>query len=151
VYAALLIALKRDASWLLGHKEWAPGRKVDPRLNMDTERAAVGHLMAEKLAPPEPATDTYLVKAGDTLDRIARELSTTREILVSLNKLKDPNRLAIGQPLRIPAPRYLTVQSGDTLFALAERHKTSVAVLAKLNEIKNPGDIQVGQKLRLPN
>ena len=34
--------------------------------------------------------DTYTVKAGDTLSKIAKEKSTTVESLIKLNKLENP-------------------------------------------------------------
>lgn len=55
---------------------------------------------------------TYTVKKGDTLTAIATRYKTTVAKLVSLNSLKDPDELAIGQKLKVPAtnapavPRY---------------------------------------------
>ena len=46
-------------------------------------------------------TVTVSVKRGDTLQRIALEHRTTQEALLKLNPLKDPNRLALGQKLRV--------------------------------------------------
>ncbi len=48
-----------------------------------------------------PWTATVSVKRGDTLQRIATEHRTTLEALQKLNPLKDPNRLALGQKLRV--------------------------------------------------
>ena len=48
-----------------------------------------------------PWTATVKVKRGDTLQRIALEHKTTMEALQKLNPLKDPNRLALGQKLRV--------------------------------------------------
>ena len=48
-----------------------------------------------------PWTATVTVKRGDTLQRIAANHRTTQEALLRLNKLKDPNRLALGQTLRV--------------------------------------------------
>lgn len=44
---------------------------------------------------------TYTVKAGDTLSAIAKKYGTTVEKLVSLNKLKDPNKIYKGQVLQL--------------------------------------------------
>jgi predicted chitinase len=47
----------------------------------------------------------YTVKSGDTLSAIARKHGTTVTVLCSNNPdIKDPSRLAVGQPLRIPDP-----------------------------------------------
>ena len=46
-------------------------------------------------------TATVAVKRGDTLQRIALERRTTMEALQKLNTIRDPNRLALGQKLRV--------------------------------------------------
>lgn len=48
-----------------------------------------------------PWTATVTVKRGDTLQRIASNHRTTLEALQKLNPMKDPNRLALGQSLRV--------------------------------------------------
>ena len=45
---------------------------------------------------------TYTVVAGDTLAVIASRFNTTPEGIVQLNGLKDANKLALGQQLKIP-------------------------------------------------
>ncbi|MER6249394.1 peptidoglycan-binding protein [Streptomyces griseorubiginosus] len=45
----------------------------------------------------------YTVKQGDTLSAIAAKYGTTVDRLVALNGLKDPDDLAVGQKLRLPA------------------------------------------------
>lgn len=57
-------------------------------------------------AQPVPSGRTYTVKQGDTLGRIAsRELgrSSRWSEIAKLNNLRDPDRLAVGQRLRLPA------------------------------------------------
>lgn len=49
------------------------------------------------------SSGTYTVKKGDTLSAIATRYKTTVAKLVSLNSLKDPDELAIGQKLKLPA------------------------------------------------
>jgi LysM repeat protein len=49
------------------------------------------------------STTTYSVKNGDTLSSIAKAYRTTVDRLVSLNGLKDPNRISVGQKLKVPA------------------------------------------------
>ena len=48
-----------------------------------------------------PWTATVTVKGGDTLQRIAANHRTTLEALLKLNRIKDPNRLSLGQKLRV--------------------------------------------------
>lgn len=54
---------------------------------------------------PAPSGTTYTVKAGDTLTAIAKKYGTTVNELVKLNGLKDPDRLAVGQILKLPGAK----------------------------------------------
>ena len=154
VYAALLIALKRDASWLLGHKEWAPGRKVDPKLDMNELRMDVAKVIAERTAPPPkpPAVGgaTYTVRKGDTLWDIARAHGTSVSTLTALNRLKDADEIRPGQTLRLPAPKTYTVRPGDTLWAIARRFNSTVTDLARVNQIPDASALPVGKVLTIP-
>lgn len=46
--------------------------------------------------------DKYTVQAGDTLLGISIRLKVDYETLVDLNKIEDPNKLLVGQVLKIP-------------------------------------------------
>lgn len=56
-----------------------------------------------KIEAPEPKVDTYVVKEGDVLWRIAKKLGLTWQRLGEYNKLKNPNIIFPGQKLLIPA------------------------------------------------
>lgn len=45
-----------DASRVIGHREWAPGRKSDPTYNMDWRRAGVAGIV------PRPPTEDAMTK-----------------------------------------------------------------------------------------
>jgi len=118
-------------------------------------------------------TSTYTVVAGDTLAVIASKFNTTTEQIVKLNGLSDPNKLAMGQKLKIPgksssagtgststggtgttgtsgATSTYTVQAGDTLGKIAARSGTTVAALLLRNGLSNPDVLAIGQKLKMP-
>jgi LysM repeat protein len=57
---------------------------------------------AAPTAAPTPVHETYIVKSGDTLERIARRFGTTVNAIMELNGLVDRDRLSIGQKLLIP-------------------------------------------------
>lgn len=44
---------------------------------------------------------THTVKKGDTLSSIAKKYGTSVSTLVSLNIIKDPNRIQVGQVLTV--------------------------------------------------
>jgi len=52
--------------------------------------------------PVEAAPGTYVVAAGDVLYEIAVRHGTTPQALAELNGLADPNRIEVGQVLRLP-------------------------------------------------
>ena len=58
---------------------------------------------ARPQAPAKQQPVTYVVKKGDTLDRIARKHNTTVATLIKLNKLKPSDPLYINRKLRLPA------------------------------------------------
>jgi membrane-bound lytic murein transglycosylase D len=49
-----------------------------------------------------PSDGIYRVRRGDTVSIIARRFGTTEAELVALNGLRDRNRIAVGQRLKIP-------------------------------------------------
>jgi LysM repeat protein len=68
---------------------------------------------------PVPAATplTYTVKAGDNLGKIARKFGVTQKDILAANpKIKDPNRIAVGQVIVIPAAAAPTevIDSGPT-------------------------------------
>jgi LysM repeat protein len=111
------------------------------------------------------ASDEVVVGRGDTLSAIAAEHRTTVAQLVRLNHLANPNRIFVGQRIRITAPasprhpvmaprapaaRSHLVRAGEHLTGIARRYETTVAAIAKLNGIRNPSFIRVGQRLKIP-
>nr|CAD1821269.1 unnamed protein product [Ananas comosus var. bracteatus] len=108
----------------------------------------------------------YKVKAGDTLDAIARGtfagFVTSGEIAAA-NNLSDPNRVAVGQQLYVPLPcscdavggeevvHYAhAVAAGSSVAEIAAEFGTTEETLMRLNGIKDPNDLQAGQILDVP-
>lgn len=52
--AAILKHLGKDASFCVGHKEYAPGRKDDPNLDMNAFRSAVAAILSGAAPKPTP-------------------------------------------------------------------------------------------------
>lgn len=114
------------------------------------------------------ADSVYIVKAGDTLAKIARGYNGVSWIdIAKANNIVNPNIIYVGQVLRIPdgaatpAPTQVsnsgtntqssyTVQAGDTLYRVAVKFGTTVDTLVQLNNIPNRSVIYIGQQIRLP-
>jgi LysM repeat protein len=55
-------------------------------------------------AKPAPTQRTYAVKQGDTLSTIAKRFGVTVDAILAANKnIKNPNKIAIGDLVVIPA------------------------------------------------
>jgi LysM repeat protein len=123
-----------------------------------------------------PADSTvYVVKKGDTLSAIASMYGTSWKKLAAFNNLSDPNRLLVGQEIRIPAslgsPRPINssspeksyssprssikqgtsyvIQRGDTLSGISRRSGVSVAELKVVNGLSG-SRIIAGKSLMIP-
>lgn len=53
-----------------------------------------------------PKPKTYTVKSGDTLIKIAKRFKVTVAKLTCMNRIKDPNNVALGRTLTIPPKGY---------------------------------------------
>jgi murein DD-endopeptidase MepM/ murein hydrolase activator NlpD len=93
----------------------------------------------------------YVVQRHDHLDAIARDLQTTRAVLLEANHLKPPYHLEPGQHLRVPVAKAYVVQSGDTMTAVAKRFDVSPGELADLNDLPVRGRLKEGIELALPD
>jgi len=123
-----------------------------------------GHTItiAPELTAPTPIKTSsvivnYKVKAGDSIDTIARHFHTTPTLIESINRLKS-NSIRIGKLLKIPsaAPIHLasnskhyTIKAGDTLNLIAERHHVKTKDLKAWNHIADAGKVRIGQVLEI--
>ncbi|HYF49314.1 MAG TPA: LysM peptidoglycan-binding domain-containing protein [Planctomycetota bacterium] len=64
-----------------------------------TSTQAAVEFLDPETPPSVPAV--YVIEDGDNLTRIARRFKTTVETLISLNSIKDPNRILVGSKLRL--------------------------------------------------
>jgi LysM repeat protein len=124
--------------------------------------AALGATAAA--APTVVAATSYVVRPGDTLSAIAARHGTTVSALAAANRISDPDRIRIGQLLRIPdtaagLPGYTagtpdeeqyTVQRGDHLAAIARRFGVDLATLARSNGMGVHAPLRYGTTLRIP-
>lgn len=71
--------------------------------NCDMNEFKNGILLNSSSVPHEPENNyvTYTVKAGDTLSGIATMYGTTYQELAKLNGISDPNKIYVGQVIKI--------------------------------------------------
>lgn len=87
----------------------APAKAGAPALVQDSRKAAF--LASKTEGAPEvastanPASRTYTVAKGDTPTSIAKKFGTNAADLLKLNKIDDPKKMQIGQPLKVPAKK----------------------------------------------
>lgn len=118
------------------------------------------------------AQQTYTVRYGDNLFRIALRFGTTTRAMAEANGIVNPNLIFTGQVLNIPSTGAATptatatavpptatppasgeayvVQRGDTLLSIASRFSTTVSALIRANNIPNQNIIFTGQRLTIP-
>jgi murein DD-endopeptidase MepM/ murein hydrolase activator NlpD len=100
----------------------------------------------------EAKGESYKVKKGDTIAKVADRLDTDVGTLKRLNHLKGA-AVHAGQVLHGPsfAEHFYTAQPGDTLVSIAQRFGVSVASLRAENELsKRVLSVKSGQKVFLP-
>ena len=100
------------------------------------------------------AEQVYTVRAGDTLSKIAEKYGTTYQKLASYNGIANPNKINVGQKIKIPGSgvKTYTVKPGDSLWAIAA---AQLGDGSRYNEIKvmnglANNTIHPGQTLKLP-
>lgn len=114
----------------------------------------------------------HKVKRGETLGTIASKYSVSSSAIQTVNKIRNANRISVGQNLVIPVsgmptdkalaastggttkskpkrPQSHTVRSGQTLSGIAKKYSVRTSDLKRWNNIKDAGRIRPGQKIKL--
>lgn len=153
-----------------GLNQWATPPTGPFRLLMPVTKSANFEQGLAELPKSQRLTwDSYKVKRGDALAKIARKFHTTPDLIAQVNKLRG-NRIYEGQDLLIPVASqskrfynlseqnritsvqtkvqgkngaskiFYTVKAGDTFWDISRAHKVGVRQLAKWNSMA-PGDV----------
>lgn len=123
-------------------------------------------LLASGSIPNETIStwNTYNIKPGDTLSKIAVRHNTTVNELRNINKLANNQALKKGQSIKVPTlansstPRPLktvvlknrnkyTIQEGDNLWAISQKNNIKLERLLELNKLSKNASIRPGQQL----
>jgi membrane-bound lytic murein transglycosylase D len=113
----------------------------------------------------------HKVQRGESLGTIARKYGVSSQSIQTVNKVRNANRISVGQELVIPVsgdpastrslaassggapkakrPQTHTIKGGQTLSGIASKYGVRIADLKRWNKIKNANRIRPGQKLKL--
>lgn len=93
----------------------------------------------------------HVVKSGETLMGIAMQYNVPQTILISSNKIENPENLVPGQTIVIPIwGSYYFVQPGDSLYSISYKFKIPIEQLERVNNIQDPSQIEPGMRLYIP-
>lgn len=121
--------------------------------NLTSNTLSIGQVL--KLPTKEITEEnTYIVKSGDSLYKIAQQYNITVSELMNFNNLTSTT-LSIGQVLKIPTSgttsgtSTYTVKNGDSLYKIAQQYSTTVDELKRLNNLTSDL-LSIGQVLEVP-
>ena len=106
-------------------------------------------------------TFPYIIQSGDTFYSLANRYNTSVTAIANANPGIDPDNLAIGQAICMPAiappapcpcgSRIYLVQAGDSLYSIAEKFNIPFGVLYSANPGVDAANLHIGQALCLPS
>lgn len=124
---------------------------------------AVPGTLAANIAPHEPEepsgptsprtkTETYAVRAGDTLSTIAHRFGVNVGTILWANNRAEFQYLRPGDTLKIPPVSgvLVTVKSGDTLLVLAQKYSSNADEILRVNRLAPDEMLPTGLELVLP-
>ncbi len=123
------------------------------------------------LPPPTPPVGPereHVIAKGESFYTLGKKYGVGYKAIAEANPGVNPNKLKIGDKIKIPAPKAkegvpseggaaaapsaektYTVKSGDTLLKIAKAHGVSIKALRTANNLRTDR-IKVGDKLKIP-
>lgn len=140
-----------DTLWKIAKNFNTTVNELKAANNLMSDNLAIGQTLTIPDAKTSSTTgNTYTVKPGDTLWKIANTYGTTVDNLKSINSLTS-NTLMIGKVLTIPSGnKTYTVKAGDTLYKIARNFNTTVDAIKRLNNLTT-NLLMIDQTLKIPN
>lgn len=90
----------------------------------------------------------HVLQKGETLYGISRKYSVPAEVILEWNNLINPDKLQIGQKIKIP-DLYIVVK-GDTLYGIAKKLGITVELLRSSNNLLSNDTLKAGATLYIP-
>jgi LysM repeat protein len=115
---------------------------------------------ADEIARQRKLPVYWIVRPGDTYDRIAQKTGLSVGDLETFNPYTDPSTIQPGQRLKLRSkvpppkpkplgPKYATVRTGDSFGSIAAKTGKSIIRLQRLNPKLKPTLLQPGDRMRL--
>jgi len=92
----------------------------------------------------------HRVNKGDTVYAISRYYEVPIRSTITVNRLRAPYKLRVGQLLKIPPAPYHVVRSGDTLYSISKKYNVDISSLIRINYMKPPYTLKPNHRLKLP-
>ncbi len=133
-----------------------PAPLMPPRADVDVPavtavpRPAFQPPVAVEQAPSSldaTSVQTYTVASGDSLSKIANRFGVTPREIAQLNGIKDPNKIRVGQSLKLPS--YASASEGAAVHAPKATAQPKVAKKASTPAVAGSGEytVQSGDSL----
>ena len=142
-----------DSLWKIANKYGITVNELKNMNGLTSDNLSVGQILEVPTSDnASNSDDTYIVKAGDSLWKIANQYGLTVAELKDLNNLTNDN-LSIGQVLKISNSldnNTYVVKAGDSLWNIANKYGITVNELKSMNGLTSD-NLSIGQVLKVPN
>lgn len=99
----------------------------------------------------EVQPQSYTVRPGDTLNRVANATGAGVDAIARANGLAPPYAIAAGQRLTIPGGRFHLVQPGQSGIAIARAYGVPWGRVVEANGLVEPFILRAGQRVLIPD
>lgn len=147
-----------DSLWKIANEYGLTVAELKSLNGLTSDNLSIGQVLkvSNSSGSSNSSSNTYTVKSGDSLWKIANEYGITVNELKSLNDLTS-DILSIGQVLQIPSSSSsnnsgstYTVKAGDSLWNIANKYGITVDELKNLNNLTS-NTLSIGQILKVPS
>ena len=122
---------------------------------LQSKQQTTSHKIEDKISgdkKPGPKQKIHIVKAGDSLTKIAKQYKVPKSHLIYWNhlsstKLQKDQKIVIW--LKFSEKTHV-VKAGDNLSSLAQKHHTNIQAIKSLNHLTS-SQIKIGQILKIPS
>ena len=108
-----------------------------------TEVVAPVEVKAEPKVEAVVESKAYVVKAGDSLGSIAKRFKVSTKDIIKLNSITNPNKIRVGQKLKLPGNVELSAADAATVPATKGAHKKVAKAAVKSAPVTASGDVYV--------